>query len=130
MILLDTHVWVWWIHADKNLTQKQSKIIKENEETGIGISAISLWEVAKLVERQRLVLPCSIKEWFDQALSYPGIQILDLTPEIAIESTQLPGDFHRDPADQINVATSRIYNYLLVTSDKKLLDYTHVVSIA
>jgi len=44
-----------------------------------------------------------IEEWFEQALSYPGIQLLELTPEIAIESTRLPGEFHRDPADQIIV---------------------------
>ena len=99
---------------------------KSNEEQGVGISVISCWEVAKLVEYNRLRLPCPIAEWFEQALVYPGIQLLNLTPEIAIESTQLPGTFHRDPADQIIVATARIYECLLVTADKKILDYPHV----
>jgi PIN domain nuclease of toxin-antitoxin system len=52
-----------------------------------------------------------------------------LTPEIAIESTQLPGEFHRDPADQIIVATARIYNCPLLTSDKKIIDYPNVKKI-
>jgi PIN domain nuclease of toxin-antitoxin system len=78
------------------------------------------------VESHRLRLPCAIAEWFEQALAYPGIQLLNLTPQIAIESTQLPGTFHRDPADQIIVATARVYDYLLVTADKKILDYPHV----
>ena len=94
----------------------------------IGVSAISVWEIAKLVEYRRLKLPCSIDKWFKQALNYPGISILELTPEIAVESTRLPGEFHRDPADQIIVATARIYNCPLVTSDNKILSYSHVAT--
>lgn len=92
----------------------------------MGISAISCWEVAKLVERGRLNLPCPIDEWFTQALAYPGMQLLELTPKICVESTQLPGDFHRDPADQIIVATARVYGCPLVTMDSKILNYFHV----
>lgn len=62
--------------------------------------------MAKLVEYNRLILPCSVAEWMKQALAYPGMQLLPLTPRIAVESTQLPGSFHRDPADQIIVATA------------------------
>jgi hypothetical protein len=58
----------------------------------------------------RLVLPCPPGEWIEGALGYPGIRLLYLTPRIAVESTQLPGIFHRDPADQIVVATARIRN--------------------
>lgn len=65
-----------------------------------------------------------------QALSYPGVRLLELTPEIAVESTQLPDKFHRDPADQIIVATARLHNCSLLTSDGKLLDYPHVHTIA
>jgi PIN domain nuclease of toxin-antitoxin system len=70
--------------------------------------------VAKLVERGRLVLPCPVGQWLQQALGYPGMRLLPLSPEIAVESTQLPGTFHRDPADQIIVATARIYRCPLV----------------
>jgi PIN domain nuclease of toxin-antitoxin system len=126
MIIIDTHIWVWWVHDDTKLTKAQLEIIETNEADVIGVSAISLWEVAKLVEYKRLTLPCAINEWFEQALSYPGIRILELTPEIAIASTQLPGEFHRDPTDQIIVATARVYDCVLVTSDEKVINYPHV----
>jgi PIN domain nuclease of toxin-antitoxin system len=126
VIILDTHIWVWWVHDESKLTHAQLELIKNNEVDGIGISAISLWEVAKLVEHKRLILPCPLIEWFEQALSYPGVRVLELTPEIALESTQLPGEFHLDPADQIIVATARVQDCPLVTSDEKILHYPHV----
>jgi PIN domain nuclease of toxin-antitoxin system len=129
MILLDTHIWVWWVHDDARLTKAQREIIHTNETAEIGISSISLWEIAKLVERKRLELPFPLSEWFEQALSYPGIRILNLTPDIAIESTHLPGEFHQDPADQIIVATARVNNCALVTSDQKITHYSHVRTI-
>ncbi|ABY35462.1 MAG TPA: PIN domain nuclease [Chloroflexus aurantiacus] len=129
MIVLDTHIWIWWVHDPSQLTQAQIEAITNNETELIGISAISCWEVAKLVEYKRLELPLPLEEWFEQALSYPGMQLLALTPEIAIESTRLPTPFHRDPADQIIVATARIYGCPLVTSDEKILQYPHVVTI-
>ena len=129
MIVLDTHVWIWWVHGDP-LTDAQNEIIQAHESTVIGISAISCWEIAKLVEYNRLELPYPIEEWMPQALSYPSVRLLELTPEIAIESANLPPAFHRDPADQIIVATARIYNCPLVTSDRQILNYPHVQTIA
>ena len=70
-----------------------------------------------------------ITDWMQQALAYPGIRLLDLTPTIVIESTVLPGSFHRDPADQIIVATARVYNCPLMTPDARMLAYPHVTSV-
>lgn len=126
MILLDTHVWIWWVHYDPLLPVDVESIVKSHESSGLGISAISCWEVAKLVEYKRLTLPLSISDWMKQALSYPGIVFLDLSPEIAIESTQLPQPFHKDPADQLIVATARIHSIPLVTCDHKIRAYPHV----
>jgi PIN domain nuclease of toxin-antitoxin system len=67
MIVLDTHIWVWWVHGDKHLTETQTRVIEANETDVIGVSAISCWEIAKLVERKRLELPCPLDEWFEQA---------------------------------------------------------------
>ena len=130
MIILDTHVWVWWAHASERLTSPQARIIQASETDVIGVSVISVWEIAKLVEYDRLELPCPLREWFDKALSYPGIRVVELTPEIAIRSTELPGEFHRDPADQIIVATARVYDCPLITSDDKILKYPHVRTVA
>ena len=129
MIMLDTHVWVWWTHATGQLSDEQTRTIQTNETDVSGISAISVWEVAKLVEYDRLELPCPTDEWFAKALTYPGVRLLELTPEIAIESTQLPGEFHRDPADQIIVATARVHDCPLVTSDESILKYPHVQTV-
>ncbi len=129
MIMLDTHMWIWWVHADNNLSQKHFDLIQEQEKSGLGVSIISCWEVAKLAEYNRLSLPCTTSEWFEEALNYPGITLVDLTPRIVIESTQLPDRFHRDPADQLIVATARIHNLPLLTADSKIVEYTHVKTL-
>lgn len=90
------------------------------------MSVISCWEVAKLVELGRLQFSIPVEDWIEAALNYPNIRLLDLTPEIAIESTKLPGGFYKDPADQIIVATARIYNAPVVTMDDKIRNYPHV----
>jgi PIN domain nuclease of toxin-antitoxin system len=126
VILLDTHIWVWWVQGDARLAGGHQQFLIENEPGGLGVSVISCWEVAKLVEGGRLVLPGEVIEWLEQALAYPGMRLLDLTPRIAVDSTQLPGEFHRDPADQIIVATARPYDIPLLTADRKIIDYPHV----
>jgi PIN domain nuclease of toxin-antitoxin system len=126
LIVLDTHVWVWWVHADPRFTPEFQRVLDEHEQTGLGVSAISCWEVAKLVEYKRLVLPCPVRDWLDQALAYPGVRLLDLTPQVAVASTQLPGVFHRDPADQIIVATALLLGCPVVTADEKIREYPHV----
>ncbi len=126
MIVLDTHIWVWWVHGDEHLKNDQIRYLQQNEAHGLGVSIISCWEITKLVEYDRLVLPCSIAEWFEQALRYPGIILLGLTPRIVVESTQLPPGFHKDPADQLIVASARVLDCQLLTADDKILQYPHV----
>ena len=130
MIVLDTHIWIWWVHGGSGLSSRQEAEIVKEEKNGLGVSAISCWEVAKLVEYGRLRFQVSIENWFSLALGYPGIQLLPLTPRIAVESTRLPGDFHRDPADQIIVATARVYDCPLVTSDSRIIRYPYVDTIS
>ena len=127
MILLDTHTWLWWVHGDARLPRQHLESIKQSAE--IGVSVISFWEVAKMVEIGRLNLPAQLEEWFDKALHYHRLRLLELTPQIALESTRLPAGFHRDPADQIIVATARIQRCPLATSDERILLYPHVETI-
>jgi PIN domain nuclease of toxin-antitoxin system len=75
-----------------------------------------------------LIIACSLEEWFRSALAYPGIQLLDLTLPIAIESTRLTG-FHKDPADQIIVATAKVLGIPILTADEKILNYPNVVTL-
>ena len=128
MIVLDTHIWIWWVDGNQRLTKANQQWIQQYQSQGLGVSIISCWEVAKLVENNKLVLSCSVSEWLNDALAYPGVQLLDLTLPIVVESTQLVG-FHRDPADQIIVATARIYNCPLLTVDDKILNYPNVQTL-
>lgn len=129
MIMLDTHIWVQWTLDITRLTPAQIRAIADNERGHIGVSVISCWEVAKLAQIGRLQFAVPVSEWMDTALRYPGVELLDLTPEIAVASTQLPGGFHRDPSDQIIVATARTYQCPLVTSDRLIRQYPYVETI-
>ena len=125
MIILDTHIWIWWIDKHEKLTAKNRNLIEQYRHEGLGISVISCWEIAKLVEKHRLKFECSVEEWLNSALAYPKIQLLDLTLPIILQSTQLEG-FHQDPADQIIVATAKVYDCPLLTQDTKILKYPNV----
>ena len=89
------------------------------------ISAISCWELAKLVEKKRIGFSIPLLPWIRRSLNEFNIRVADLSPEIAVESTGLR-DFHRDPADQIIVATARILSMRLVTADRQILNYPDV----
>ena len=132
MILLDTHIWVWWANDDPKLTDAHRRSIDAASligDGGVGVSVISCWEVAKLVEVGRLGLSQPVNAWIASALALPGVRLVALTPEIAVASTQLPPPFRRDPADQMLVATAWALGVRLVTADRKILDYPHVAAV-
>lgn len=127
MIILDTHVWIWWIDGHPKLAGDYKQIIEQQKQSGeLGVSIYSCWEIAKAVENNRLQFDMAVEDWLEYASSYSGVQMLPLTTRIIVESTQLPGEFHKDPADQIIVATARVYDCPLVTYDDKILKYPHV----
>lgn len=126
MIVLDTHIWVWWVQGDRALSRRVGTLIERTERRGLVVSVISCWEVALLAARGRLELPVPLGQWMTTALAYPGVQLAMLTPEIAIDAATLPGTFHRDPADRLLAATARALDCPLVTSDAAILAYPHV----
>ena len=129
MILLDTHIWIWWVDDNcQRLTPRHQALIQQYQPQGLGVSIISCWEIAKAVEKQKLRLSRGVDEWLDVALGYPGMQLLDLTVPIVIESTKLSG-FHRDPGDQMIVATARVRGCPLLTADQKILDYSGIQTL-
>ena len=125
MIILDTHIWIWWVDNNSRLTERLRQIIASHQSNGLGVSIFSCWEVAKLVEKNRLKLACPVDEWLNVALAYPGVELLELTLPIVLKATQLEG-FHNDPADQIIVATAQIHNCPLLTADTKIVNYPYV----
>jgi PIN domain nuclease of toxin-antitoxin system len=128
MIVFDTHIWIWWVNDSPRLTEQHKIWIQDYQSQGLGISIISCWEIAKLVEKNKLVLSMTVDEWLKAALAYPGVQLLNLNVPIVVQSTQLTG-FHNDPADQIIVATAKIYDCLLLTADGKILNYAGVKTL-
>jgi PIN domain nuclease of toxin-antitoxin system len=128
MIVLDTHIWVWWVDNNARLTQKHQDWIQQYQSQGLGVSIISGWEVAKLVELGRLTRSLAVDEWLAAALADPGVQQLELTIPIIIQSTKLRA-FHCDAADQIIVATAKIYGCPVLTADAKILAYPEVQTL-
>ena len=126
-VLLDTHVWIWISIEDNKQISKKAKIQLQSARQK-WISAISCWELAKLSEKKRISFSIPVITWIRRSLSEHRINVAELSPEIAVESTILKG-FHHDPADQIIVATSRILGIPIVTSDRKILDFADVESV-
>jgi PIN domain nuclease of toxin-antitoxin system len=126
VILLDTHIWFWWVYNPDLLNRNQQSLLESTRDS-LGVSIFSLWEISLLESKGRIKLPMEVDIWFDLALEGSSVQVVDLSRKIIIESNNLPGKFHRDPADRIIVATSRITNSPLLTSDDKILKYPHVL---
>ena len=126
MILLDTHIWVWWVSRPDRLQSRHRDLLEPRVDRVFGVSIVSCWEVAKLVEYGRLKLDRTVGLWMESALAEPGVTLVHLDPQIVVESTQLPQAFHRDPADQLLVATARVIQCPVMTEDGKIAAYPHV----
>ena len=129
-VILDTHSWMWWVNGGSGLSRKaRTAIDKALAQNDLRLSLISVWEVAKRVEKKQLVLDRSLDQWLDAATTSQGLQVLELTRSILVDACHLPPPFHGDPADQMIVATARHYGATLVTKDQKIRDYPHVRSV-
>ena len=120
--LLDTHILVWWRQDFKRLIKAQAQALAELEERGeaAGLSAISLRELAKMIRERRIEVDMPLEPWLADVASHPLLTVIPISPRIAAESVQLGEDFHRDPADQIIVATARCHDLTLVTADERI----------
>ena len=121
MVILDTHIWLWWINQDTKLKTVWLECIEQADQ--VGISAISLFEVSWLVKHNRIGLSCSLVEWFDKALDGSGVQLIPITPKIAFQAVNLP-EHHRDPQDRIIISTALIHEALLLSADGKFKLYS------
>lgn len=116
--LLDTHAWVWWVQGDarlgRHIVEKLDRLPADDRPS---ISDISLWEVATLASLGRIEFPGTLESWLAIAASPKTVRILPVTPRIAAEVARLPDSFHRDPADRLIVATSRVHGLRVLTKD-------------
>ncbi len=123
-LILDTHVFIWLMNGSKELSDRTRQMIDAHvRKAPLMLPAISLWEIAMLSASGRIILSKPTKDWLEEALEAPAIELLPLTPEIAIESANLPGGFHGDPADRLIVASARVQQNALLTRDQRILDY-------
>ncbi len=130
MIVLDTHVWLWWISNPEKLSIAANQAIDQAiTESSIIISSISVWEVALLVEKGRLKLSIDVRDWVRKTESLPFVRFVPVDNTISLRSTSLPGQFHPDPADRIITATALTMGLPLVTKDEKMINYPHVQTL-
>lgn len=119
--VLDTHVWIWWMLGDPSLNPAERDALDafppENRPV---LCDISLWEFATLVDMGRVVIDGSMDDWLRVAASPSTVRIQPITPSIVSEMNRLPSTFHRDPADRLIVATSRVLKLPLATRDRKI----------
>lgn len=123
-LLLDTCA-VIWVVEDQPISERAASALDEAHAADqfAYISPITAWEVGLLVARGRLTTIIKPQLWFERLLDVPNVRLADMSPDLLISSSFLPGEPPRDPADRIIAATAREYGYTLVTRDRLLLDY-------
>jgi PIN domain nuclease of toxin-antitoxin system len=117
-LLLDTHIWLWYILGDARLSTELQTIIAE-ETTELWLSPISIWETLILAEKGRISLQPNAVVWIDLALKTLEVCEAPLVDQIAILSRQIELP-HQDPADRFIAATAVYYNLILATVDSNL----------
>ena len=123
-LLLDTCA-VIWVAEDQPISEKAALALDEAHAADqfVYVSPITAWEVGLLVARGRLTTIIKPQLWFERLLHVPNVRLADMSPDLLISSSFLPGEPPRDPADRIIAATAREYGYTLMTRDRLLLSY-------
>ncbi|MBI4064802.1 type II toxin-antitoxin system VapC family toxin [Candidatus Gottesmanbacteria bacterium] len=130
MILLDTHVLLWWLENDKHLSLRARSVIEQERKSGeIAVSSISVWEICMLIKGGRLNLARDIETWINDLEAVPFLQITPVNHQMMQSAVFLPEPFHKDPADRIIVATALRLGVPLVTGDAKIRGYRHVRTV-
>ena len=130
MIVLDTHILIWWVASPEKLSKKAQKSIEDHlKKDQILVSSISVWEIYMLVKKGRLKLTIDVNSWFEKLEQSGVVQFVPVDNRIAADSVNLPDYANEDPADRMIIATARQLGANLLTFDKKILGYAHVQSL-
>lgn len=120
-VVLDTHVWIWWLTGDKALSQAERDALDgEATRKGCNLSAISLWEAQMVHAKGRLKLPLPFDAWLAQAADPRILTVLAMDVKIISALNGLPASFHGDPADRMIVATAKAHSLPLATRDARI----------
>lgn len=118
MIVLDTHAWIWWVSEPAKLGRVARQEIHRAKK--IGVPAICCLEVATLAARNRITLDRPPLQWLHDALALPRVDLLAITPAVAVKAAELPALFPGDPADRLVAATAILESALLITKDVRM----------
>lgn len=127
-LLLDTHVLIWAESMDDRLGPKTRALLLDPAHTLL-VSPVSTLELSRLVALCPILLRKSLHDWLSSARRHLDFQDAPFSHSAAIDSYQLPGPFHKDPADRMLVATARGLGCPLLTADDLILGYPHVQTL-
>ncbi len=121
-LLLDTHVWLWWLLGQPELAARERNALDALAAAGTppGLSAISLWEAQMLADKGRLDLDSPLSHWLPVAAAPETVSVQPLDVGVILALAGLPKGFHGDPADRIIVATARAHGLPLLTRDANI----------
>ena len=114
-----------WAITDPSQLSKKAIVALENPTSRISVSAISCGEIACLVNKNRIQIDRHWKVWFNHFIEMNQWSCFDVSLQIIQEAYSLPEDFHQDPADRVIVATGRLNDLSIITSDQKIIAYPH-----
>ncbi len=118
--LLDTHIWLWSLLEPERLTAPvENSLLDPDAE--IWLSPISVWETLVLADKGRIRLDPSPVDWIDKQLGAMPMRDAPLARTVALESRRVDL-VHEDPADRFLAATAVVYDLVLVTADRRLMD--------
>ncbi|MGH7388150.1 MAG: type II toxin-antitoxin system VapC family toxin [Candidatus Rokuibacteriota bacterium] len=118
MILLDTHAWLWLCLEPRRLSATAAGAIRRAvNRGGLAVASISLWEVAMMLARGRVIPQGTPETWLAALIDRSGVIVREITPAVAALAAHLPGDFPGDPADRLIAATARAAGISLVSRD-------------
>ena len=124
LVLLDTCALIWLVNGDLDDSEARPRLVEALQTDGLMVSATSAWEIGLLSRPPaRIQFLPDPKTWFQRILARPGLRLAAITPEIAIDSSHLPGELHGDPADRLIIATARHLNAPVVTRDRRMIEY-------
>lgn len=123
--IFDTHAFIWFMNGDKTLPVSTRNVMNEAiNDANAYVSAITPWEISMLAVKERIKLAKPTSDWLNTAFQETNIQLIPLSIEASVESCQLPGNFHPDPADRFIVASARLHDMTIITRDQRILEYS------
>lgn len=127
-LLLDTHVWIWSQVEPHRIGGKAMRRLEKAGER-LFVATISSLEISRLIQVGLLELEGDLESWIEDSLEALQCNSIELSHQAAIGAYQLPGSFHKDPADRVLVAIAREHQLTLVTADERILNYRHVKTL-